>query len=140
MTDLYRETWRKAGHPAEKCFVGVHNIGFVAETTQQALNDFWPGYREMFGRLGRERGWPEPTRSQFDAQCSHIGALMVGGPEALAEKIVNESKSLGGLSRLTVLLDNRLLHARAAHACDRIAGDKSCAAGPPSVRCSLRLI
>ncbi|ATC65255.1 LLM class flavin-dependent oxidoreductase [Nibricoccus aquaticus] len=109
LVDLYRETWKKAGHPAGKCFVGIHNIGFVADSTAQALDDFWPGYRDMFGRLGRERGWPEPTRPQFDAQCSHIGALMVGGPEALAEKIVNESKSLGGISRLTVLLDNRLL-------------------------------
>jgi hypothetical protein len=63
----------------------------------------------MFGRLGRERGWPEPTRSQFDAQCSHIGALMVGGPEAIAEKIIRESEGLGGISRITILLDNRLL-------------------------------
>ncbi len=109
LVDLYRQTWKKAGHPGEKCFVGVHNIGFVADTTAQALDDFWPGYRDMFGRLGRERGWPEPTRPQFDAQCGHLGALMVGGPEALAEKIVSESKALGGISRLTVLLDNRLL-------------------------------
>jgi probable LLM family oxidoreductase len=109
LVDLYRDTWKKAGHPAEKCFVGIHNIGFLADTTEQALETFWPAYRDAFGKIGRERGWPAPTRPQFDAQCSHIGALMVGGPEALAEKIIRESESLGGISRITILLDNRML-------------------------------
>ncbi len=109
LTDLYRETWKKAGHPAEKCFVGIHNIGLLADTTKDALETFWPAYRDAFGKIGRERGWPEPTRPQYDAQCGHLGALLVGDAEAVAEKIVNESKSLGGISRLTVLLDNRLL-------------------------------
>jgi probable LLM family oxidoreductase len=109
LTDLYRDTWARAGHPAEEFFVGIHNIGFLADTTTQALETFWPAYRDAFGKIGRERGWPEPTRAQFDAQCSHLGALLVGDAEAVAEKIVRENESLGGVSRLTVLLDNRLL-------------------------------
>jgi probable LLM family oxidoreductase len=109
LTDLYRDTWRAAGHPADKISIGIHNIGFLADTTAQALETFWPAYRDAFGKIGRERGWPAPTRSQFDAQCSHLGALMVGGAEAVADKIIRESESLGGISRLTILLDSRVL-------------------------------
>ncbi|MCX6953498.1 MAG: LLM class flavin-dependent oxidoreductase, partial [Verrucomicrobia bacterium] len=86
--DLYREAGRKAGHPAEKLTVGIHSIGFLADTTAEALETFWPAYRDAFGKIGRERGWPPPTRPQFDAQCSPHGALMVGDAEAVARKIV----------------------------------------------------
>ncbi len=109
LVDLYRETWRKEGRPESGMFVGIHNIGFVADTTDQALDTFWPGYHETFGQLGRERGWPEPTREQFNAQCGHLGALLVGSPEAIADKIIRQSRALGGISRVTLLLDNRRL-------------------------------
>lgn len=107
--DLYREAGRKAGHPAEKLTVGIHSIGFLADTTAEALETFWPAYRDAFGKIGRERGWPPPTRPQFDAQCSPHGALLVGDAEAVARKILAEHASLGGFSRMTVLLDNRVL-------------------------------
>jgi probable LLM family oxidoreductase len=109
LVDLYRETWRKQGHPPDRLFVGIHNIGFLADTTDSAMETFWPAYRDAFGKIGRERGWPAPTRPQFDAQCSPAGALLVGGPEAAAEKILAENEWLGGISRLNVLLDNRVL-------------------------------
>lgn len=108
LVNLYRETWREAGHAGQP-FVGIHNIGFLADTAEQAQETFWPAYRDAFGKIGRERGWPPPTRPQFDAQCSPAGALLVGGPEAAAEKILRESEWLGGIDRLTVLLDNRVL-------------------------------
>ncbi len=117
LVDLYRATWREAGHPAERLFVGVHNIGFLADTAAEARDVFWPGYRETFGRIGRERGWPPPTRPQFDAQCSPLGALLVGDAEAATDKILGEHAALGGLSRLTVLIDNsRLTHAQVLRA------------------------
>lgn len=109
LVDLYRETWRAAGHPADRLFVGIHNIGFLADTTPQALETFWPAYRDAFGRIGRERGWAPPTREQFDAQCGPAGALLVGDPAAAAAKILDEHRWLGGMDRLTVLLDNRVL-------------------------------
>lgn len=109
LVDLYREAGRRAGHAPEKLEVGVHNIGFLADTAEQAVETFWPAYRDAFGKIGRERGWPPPTRPQFDAQCGHLGALLVGDPEAVAEKILMENRSLGGISRVTVLLDNRVL-------------------------------
>jgi alkanesulfonate monooxygenase SsuD/methylene tetrahydromethanopterin reductase-like flavin-dependent oxidoreductase (luciferase family) len=109
LTDLYRAAWRKAGHPAEQLFIGVHNIGFLADTRADALETFWPAYRDAFGKIGRERGWPPPTRPQFDAQCSPSGALMVGDAEAVAAKLIAEHQSLGDVDRLTLLLDNRVL-------------------------------
>jgi alkanesulfonate monooxygenase SsuD/methylene tetrahydromethanopterin reductase-like flavin-dependent oxidoreductase (luciferase family) len=109
LIDLYRESGRKAGHAPDKLVVGVHSIGFLADTTPQALETFWPAYRDAFGKIGKERGWPPPTRPQFDSQCSPAGALMVGDPEAVAAKILAEHESLGGFSRMTILLDNRVL-------------------------------
>jgi probable LLM family oxidoreductase len=109
LTDLYRAAWKKAGHAPEKLFIGVHNIGFLADTTSEAMETFWPAYRDAFGKIGKERGWPPPTRPQFDAQCSLQGALAVGDPSLVAEKILSENESLGGISRLTILLDNRVL-------------------------------
>ena len=107
--DLYRTAGREAGHAPEKLTVGIHSIGFLADTRTEALETFWPAYRDAFGKIGKERGWPPPTRPQFDAQCSPQGALMVGDPDAVAEKIIAEHTSLGGFSRLTILIDNRVL-------------------------------
>ena len=117
LVDLYRAAWTKAGHPPEKLFVGVHNIGFLGDTTAEALETFWPAYRDAFGKIGKERGWPPPTRPQFDAQCSPHGALMVGDADLVAAKIISEHKALGGLSRVNILIDNRVLtHRQIMHA------------------------
>lgn len=109
LADLYREAGRRAGHAPEQLSVGIHSIGYLADTTVQAADEFWPAYRDAFGKIGRERGWPAPTRPQFDAQCAAGGALLVGDPEFVAEKIIHDHRVLGGISRMTVLLDNRLL-------------------------------
>lgn len=111
LVDLYREAGRKAGHPAAALEVAIHFIGFLADTDGEAREIFWPAYRDAFGKIGRERGWPPPTRPQFDAQCGHPGALMVGGPETVATKMAAVSRALGGVGRMTVLLDNRMLTA-----------------------------
>jgi probable LLM family oxidoreductase len=105
LVDLYREVGRRAGHAPEKLRVGVHALGYVAETTQQAADDFFPGYAKTFTRIGRERGWPPVTRAHFDAVRGHHGAAMVGSPAEVAEKILRHSEELGGISRLTFQMD-----------------------------------
>src|ERR1700716_1930205 len=87
LIDAYREAGRRAGHPAEKLSVGLHAIGFLADTTQQAADDFYPGYAHTFTEIGKERGWPPTTRAQFDGVRGPTGALLVGDAETLAEKI-----------------------------------------------------
>ncbi len=106
LVDLYREAGRKAGHPPEKLKVGLHSLGYVGETNEQAVEDFYPGYAETFTKIGKERGWAPTTRAGFDKQSGPFGALLVGGPEAIAEKINRHSEALGGISRVTFQMDN----------------------------------
>jgi probable LLM family oxidoreductase len=100
LVDLYREYGRRAGHAPDRLQVGVHALGYVAPTTQEAIDDFFPGYAAAFTEIGKERGWPPVTRSQFDALRSPRGALLVGNPDEVAEKIVGQSNALGGIARI----------------------------------------
>lgn len=104
MIDLYREAGRRAGHAAEDLTVGVHGLGFVAETSQKAADDLWPAYKETFGRIGRERGWGPLTRASFDAQRGPTGAFFIGDPQTVAEKMWHVSDSLGGVERISLML------------------------------------
>ncbi|MBZ5858314.1 LLM class flavin-dependent oxidoreductase [Flavihumibacter profundi] len=113
LVDLYRKAGAKAGHAPEKLKVGLHSLGYVAETTEEAINDYYPGYAETFTRIGKERGWPPVTRAQFNAQIGPTGALLIGSPEEVAAKILRHSESLGGISRVSFQMDNAgLSHAR----------------------------
>jgi probable LLM family oxidoreductase len=101
LIDLYREAGRRAGHSAEKLVVGLHAIGFVGDTTQQAADDFYPGYAHTFTEIGKERGWPKVSRGQFDAVRGPTGALLIGDAETVTEKLQYVNEVLGGLSRIT---------------------------------------
>ncbi|MES2762598.1 MAG: LLM class flavin-dependent oxidoreductase [Bacteroidota bacterium] len=109
LVDLYREAGKRAGHAPETLKVGLHSLGYVAPTTEEAIADFYPGYAETFTRIGKERGWPPVTRQHFDAQNSAKGALLIGGPEEIAAKILRHSEALGGISRFTFQMDNAAL-------------------------------
>lgn len=109
LIDLYKRAGEKAGHAPEKLQVGLHSLGYVADTSEIAVNDFYPGYAETFTRIGKERGWPAVTRGHFDAQNGPRGALLIGGPEEIAEKIIRHSQALGGISRFTFQMDNAAL-------------------------------
>ena len=68
LVDLAREAGRRPGHSGEKLIVGLHAIGFLGDTTQQATDDFYPGYAHTFTEIGKERRWPPATRAQFNAR------------------------------------------------------------------------
>lgn len=113
LVDMYREAGRRAGHPPEQLRVGLHSLGYVATTTQEAVADYYPGYAQTFTRIGKERGWPPVTRPQFDAQVGERGALLVGSPDEIAQKIMRHSEALGGIDRVTFQMDNAALpHAK----------------------------
>src|ERR1700726_3606215 len=117
LIDLYREAGRRAGHPAEKLLVGLHAIGFLGDTTQEAADDFYPGYAHTFTEIGKERGWPPATRAQFDALRGPTGALIIGDPEKVVEKILYINQALGGVSRITFQMGvSTLPHAKMVHA------------------------
>jgi probable LLM family oxidoreductase len=109
LVDLYREAGARAGHAPESLKVGMHSIGYVAATTEEASDDFYPGYAETFTKIGRERGWPPVTRLHYDGQRGPKGALLVGSPDEVAEKILRHSEALGGITRLTFQMDQAAL-------------------------------
>ena len=106
LVDLYREAGRKAGFSPSQLKVGLHSPGFVAETTDKAISEYYPGYAELWTKLGRERGWPPVTKGQFDQLIGPRGVLVVGSPEQVAEKLLRHSESLGGVDRFTFQMDN----------------------------------
>jgi probable LLM family oxidoreductase len=122
LVDLYREAGKRAGYPPERLKVGMHSLGYVANTTEEALADFYPGYAEAMTRVGNERGWPPMTRGRFDAQRGTKGALLVGSAQEVAEKILHHSEALGGIDRLTFQMDTaELPHEKLMQAIELIA-------------------
>ncbi len=109
LVDLYREAGRQAGHAEESLRVSVHAPGLLADTTDEAADAYYPGYEQMFGRIGRERGFPPPTRRSYDATRGPSGALFIGDPETVATKIVETSEVLGGIDRITLQMTNEIL-------------------------------
>jgi len=106
LVDLYREAGRRAGFKAEQLKVGLHSLGHIAKTSQEAIDNFYPGYAATMTKIGKERGWPPMTRARFEAQAGPKGALLVGSVEEVAEKILRHSVALGGISRLTFQMDS----------------------------------
>jgi probable LLM family oxidoreductase len=105
LVDLYWEAGREAGHSDNELKVGVHSLGYVAETTRQAADDFFPGYARTMTEIGKERGWPKMTRNHFEDQMGPEGALLIGDPEEVIQKILRHSKALGGISRITFMMN-----------------------------------
>ena len=100
-TAIYRKAGIAAGHNEQDLKVGIHSLGYVADTTEEALNDFFPGYAKVFSKIGQERGWSPVTKEHFLMQTGPMGALVVGSPEDVVKKILRHSNALGGLSRFT---------------------------------------
>src|SRR5262245_3366514 len=94
LIDLYRETGQRFGFSADRLKVGVHSLGYIAASKQEAADDFFPGYAKAIASVAKERGWPQATRAGFDAQLGPEGALLIGSAEEVAEKIIRHSEAL----------------------------------------------
>jgi probable LLM family oxidoreductase len=99
LVELYRRALENYGHLALP--IAAHGPGHVADSDEQARDELWPHYRVMINRIGRERGWPPTTREQFEASAGPSGALMVGSPDTVADKIIRSVSGLG-LSRFSM--------------------------------------
>jgi probable LLM family oxidoreductase len=93
--ELYRRALDQYGQPALP--IGLHSLGFVAPTDEEATDIQWPYWKEQFEWAARERGWRRPTYDQFQAEVEH-GSMYVGSPETVANKIATVARTLG-LSR-----------------------------------------
>jgi probable LLM family oxidoreductase len=85
---LYREVARQAQHDPARLPLSINSHGFIADTAQQAADDYFPAYWQVMNKIGRERGWPPVNRAQFDAARALRGSDFVGGPDEIIEKIL----------------------------------------------------
>ena len=120
LIDLYKKAGAKAGHSSEKLKVGLHSLGYVATTKEEAVNDYYPGYAEMFTRIGKERGYAPVSKMHFDSQNGKLGALLVADPQEIAEKILRHSEALGGISRFSFQMDAGISHTKLMKAIELI--------------------
>jgi len=121
--DLYKAAGKAAGFAESELKVGLHSIGYVGNTKEQAVADFFPSYKAMFDKIGKERGFPPVSRAGFEAQNGPTGALLVGEPQEIADKILRHSEALGGLERVTFQMDAVTNHQQLMQSIELI-GDK----------------
>ena len=95
LIDLHRESARAAGHDPGAIPVGINIHGYVADTSQRAADEFYPSFAHVMTKLGRERGWSPMTPQQYETMRSPHGALAVGSPEQVAEKILDQHRIFG---------------------------------------------
>jgi probable LLM family oxidoreductase len=88
LLDYYRDQAIRAGHDPAHLPIGINSHGFIADTTEEAAARFHGPLTGVMNRIGKERGWPPMTRAHYDQQIGPHGALVVGSPEAVAEKIL----------------------------------------------------
>jgi probable LLM family oxidoreductase len=116
LVELYREAAREAGRDPTQLPLGINSHTYVANTARQARDEFFPAYAAMMNRIGRERGWPSMTREQFEALCSPRGALLVGSPQEVTEKILFEHELFGHQRFLAQISVGTLPHDKAMRA------------------------
>lgn len=95
LADLHRKTLVESGHDPEKVPLSVHGHGYIADTDEQAAEEYYPSYAAAMTRIGRERGWGPMTREQFDWMRSEEGSLVLGDVETVAAKILRWKEILG---------------------------------------------
>lgn len=93
--ELFRETVARAGGDPAALPVSINSHGYLADDAKTAADEFYPTYAEVMTRLGRERGWPPTNRQRFDAECAPRGALFVGGPREVIDKILFQHRIFG---------------------------------------------
>jgi probable LLM family oxidoreductase len=88
VVDLYREAGARAGHDPDELKVSINSHGFIADDAPQAAEIAFPPFAETMSRIGRERGWPPTSRTQFDAEAELHGAIFLGSPQEIIDKIL----------------------------------------------------
>jgi probable LLM family oxidoreductase len=105
LVDIYRQAGKEAGHGPDKLKVGLHSLGYVAKSMGEAIDLYYEGYAKMFTKIGKERGWGPVTREQFDQQTGPLGAIVLGDPDQVSDKIRRHSEALGGIDRFQFQMD-----------------------------------
>jgi probable LLM family oxidoreductase len=112
----YRDVYTKAGHDISKMQLGINSHTYIADDAQQARDEFYPPYSDVMNRIGRERGWPPGSREQFDASTEPHGALLVGSPQQVIDKILFEHELFGHTRFLAQMSMGAMPHDKILHA------------------------
>lgn len=112
LVELYRSAAQRAGHDPATLPVGISSHGYIDEDSRRAADDYYPPFAEVMTRIGRERGWPPTNRAQYEAQRGPRGALLIGNPDEVAEKILFEHELFGHDRFLLQLSVGTMPHAR----------------------------
>lgn len=115
LVELYRKAAAKAGHDTTKLQFALNQHTYIADSSQQAADEFWPIYGTMMNRIGRERGWSPMSRQQFDYLCKPGGPLMVGSVQEVADKIIAEHKLFGNTRFLAQTISGDIAHDKLLH-------------------------
>ncbi len=122
MVDLYREAAKRAGHDPATLPVSINSHGYIADTSMQASDEAYPPYFDVMGRIGRERGWSPPTRAKFEAERSKRGALLVGDPQEVIDKVLWEHELFAHDRFLMQMSVGTMPHAQIMHSIE-LLGD-----------------
>ncbi|MGH2452074.1 MAG: LLM class flavin-dependent oxidoreductase [Candidatus Limnocylindria bacterium] len=109
LAELHRRAAREAGHAAVPP-LGINSHGYIAETSQEAIDEAYPPFSAMMNKIGRERGWPPMTRQDFEASHTLQGANFVGSPDDVIEKILFQHEIFGHQRFLLQLTVGSLPH------------------------------
>lgn len=104
LLQLYKDEYEKGGHDISKMEIGIHSHSFVAEESQAAADGLYPYYARQMSKIGMERGWPSYSRQQFEAGRTKEGALFVGSPNEIVDKI-SYMHELFGITRFIAHID-----------------------------------
>lgn len=121
LTDLYKQAYKKSGHDASAMQLCINSHTYIADTSQQARDEFYPPYAEVMTRIGRERGWSGMSREQFDASTTRQGALLVGSPQEVVDKILYEYELFGHTRFLAQMTVGALSHKHALRSIELLA-------------------
>lgn len=123
LTKLYREAATKAGHDVSKLQLAINQHMYIADSSEQAADEFWPTYSKMMNRIGRERGWSPISREQYEYMRSPSGSLLVGSAKEVADKIISEYSIFGNTRFLAQTIAGDLPHQKLMHSIELFGKD-----------------
>jgi len=115
LTDLYRNAAKKAGHDVDKLQLCINEHTYIADSREQARDEFWVIYEKVMNKIGKERGWSPMTRDHFDALCEPDGPLVVGSVKDATEKLIYQHKLFDNTRFLAQIISGEIPHEKMMH-------------------------
>jgi len=115
LTDLYRNAAKRAGHDVAQLQLCINEHTYIADSTEQARDEFWVIYEKVMNRIGKERGWSEMTRDHFDALCEPDGPLVVGNVKDVTDKLIYQHTLFNNTRFLAQIISGDIPHEKMMH-------------------------